>query len=439
MDILTVTSGPLYDQQSTVINQNVTWLPPAAVALPTSTRQLQQTLLLLRSHEIGFSLRSGGHNYEGYSVLGPVVISQVLRKGIVVDERRNVVEIESGVTAGELTKELARYGLALPTGTCRTVGIAGLSLGGGIGFMSRKYGLTLDNLLQLEVVLASGEIVKCNAHGEHSDLFWACRGAGGGNFCIVSRFWFRVFPVRTVLLFEMHWALEHVSTVLDAWQRFAPFAPDDLTAELNLSHAGAEFTGQWEGEQEKLLLLLQSFTRSLPPPLATPVPRIWSTSYEGAVEHFDAAGSTAPRKPIAFKNKSSFAFELLPPLALLTVQRWMENAPPSGKLELDPFGGAVNRVPRTATAFPHRGSTLYWLQFASSWQAGDKEQERVNRGWVEGFYAAMRGFLRGAYVNCPDNQLENYLEEYFEENLPRLRQVKQRYDPDNVFHFPQGL
>ena len=306
------------------------------------------------------------------------------------------VTVQSGIAIGTLVQALSKHGLGLPTGTCAGVGIAGLSLGGGLGFLTRRWGLTCDQLLALEIVLADGRRIKADAKGPHSDLLWAAKGAGGGNFGIVTSFTFRVFPVRMVTIFDAFWPRSELKKVLGGWQRWAPFTDPDLTTEYNI-YGGldepVQITGQLVGaDPEKLLRLLKPLIKVVGQPIDDQK-NIKVVPWADAVRYF----SGTQRRP-PFKNKSDFVDALLPTEALDTIEEFMNTIPePSNpdaaRLEFVAFGGENNLIPPHATAFPHRKTTLFWIQYIVRWE--EYQQESAKLRWVREFYRVMTPWVSG--------------------------------------------
>jgi FAD/FMN-containing dehydrogenase len=331
-------------------------------------------------------------------------------------------------------------GLALPAGSCMTVGVSGLALGGGHGFLARKWGLTADNVLSLELVTAAGERLVCSPT-EHPDLYWACRGGGGGNFGIVTRWTFRVHPIEGVSTFRVDWPIKQLPAVLAAWQEFAPHAPDELRAMLSLSASSDRVSavGQLIGSKALLDSLLAPLVSTGTPIRAGAVER----SYRDAVSMWagctalDACHLGGQVQRASFAAKSDFVRVPLDDEAATLLVNGLKAAPGRGLLVLASYGGAVNRVPKAATAFVHRDS-LYSIQYLAYWTS--PAQESASRKWLQDFHAAMRIYVSGeAYQNYIDPELAGWRTAYYGSNFARLVSVKKRYDPENVFRFAQSI
>src|SRR5919202_4632422 len=339
----------------------------------------------------------------------------------------------------------------IPAGTCPSVGIAGLTLGGGHGYASRKLGLTCDALTGLTIVTASGEVLRCDAH-RHADLFWACRGGGGGNFGVVTSFTFRTTPVGEVATYVVEWPWAQVREVVAAWQAFAPHAPDALSLDLNLTATEVRphvtSAGQYLGSAADLQRALAPLLAAGTPSRVQIVPR---TFLEAAL-HFagcDREGvercrraDRSPRGTVqreTWKAKSDYVKRPLPRAAVDVMVRALEArvgdpALGRGTILLDAYGGAISRVPKAATAFVHRDA-LCSAQYLAFWPAGNAARAAANLGWMRGFYASLRPWMSGeAYVNYIDPELRGRQRAYYGSNYARLRRVKHRYDPTGFFH-----
>ncbi|WBR14880.1 Fad/fmn-containing dehydrogenase [Pandoravirus kuranda] len=238
---------PSYNTARLVYNKRINVFPQAIV-YAHSAEDVRRALAWTADHNVPFSVRSGGHSVEGYSMTTGVVIDLSRLDGLEVSPNAREVAIQAGSLIGPTylrlqtgdrgtpeTRGHGPGGLIVPMGTCANVGVAGLVQGGGVGFLMRRWGLTCDSLVAAEVVLADGSLVRADAHGPHADLFWAMRGAGGGNFGIATRFVFATRRLSTVLLFEITFAWDDVVVVADAWQRWAPHAPTRLTSQISFA------------------------------------------------------------------------------------------------------------------------------------------------------------------------------------------------------------
>jgi FAD/FMN-containing dehydrogenase len=332
--------------------------------------------------------------------------------------------------------------VAVPAGSCPTVGIAGLALGGGFGLSSRSLGLTCDSLVGAEVVTAEGDVLEVTER-EQPDLFWALRGGGGGSFGVVTRFDFSAHVVSDVTLYHVRWPWAQAAEAIAAWQAWAPTVDDRMVSLLLVPAAPSQYVysaGQFAGTPDEM-------QRYLVPLLAsgTPIaPTFDVMSFLDAARTFaglmptphmgNLDGIPPPQK---FKNTSCFGYSDLPSEGIAALLAQLESAPgPANLVQFDALGGAISRLAPDATAFCHR--LARWnLQLQSYWS--DPDDEAANRRWIDETRAALAPFTRGAYVNYADADLPDWAQAYFGDNLPRLQHVKAAYDPDDVFHFAQSI
>jgi hypothetical protein len=425
---------------------------PRAVVFCESAVDVERTLKWARKHALRLVPRSGGHSYGGYSV-SPGVVVDVSRMSRVLVAPQGSAAVGAGARLIDVYDTLWRHGLTVPAGTCPTVGIAGLALGGGIGFAARKFGLTCDNLLEATVVTASGRALVCNAR-EHADLYWALRGGGGGNFGIVTRLVFRTHPVANVATCTLEWPWADARRVVQAWQKWAPHAPDGLFSVCNLSCAGGAAprvtaAAQFFGTPQQLKTLIDPLTSTGSPTRVS----VNARSYMDAVRLWAGCAGTVAECHLppqgglgrsTFKGKSDYANKPLSARGIDLLVSRIESRRSGGSgraiVLLDSSGGAINRVPKGATAFVHRDA-LFSLQYLAYWEPTDPPAvSAANLTFLRNLYSAMRPYVSGfAYQNYIDPDLATWKHAYYGSNLGRLVAVKRRYDPGNVFHFRQSI
>jgi FAD/FMN-containing dehydrogenase len=430
--------APGYNAARVIYDTRYDAVKPQAIAFCESLADVQKTVRWARKHNVHIVPRSGGHSYGGYSTTTGVVVD-VSRMHRISVTRSGTAAVGAGAPLLDVYTALAARGRMVPGGTCPTVGIAGLTQGGGIGLSGRKYGLTCDHLVEATVVLADGSAVVANA-GQHQDLYWALRGGGGGNFGIVTRFVFRTHPAGNVATYSMEWPWSDAKQIVQAWQAFAPHAPDGLSSVLNANAAAGSSAaphitsaGQFFGSEQTLRALLAPLLNAGTPTRFTTTTR----TFLGAV-HYWAGGGTGRS---TFAAKSSIANALVSAAGIDVLLQQIEDRRASGTgsgvVLLDSWGGAINRVPKAKTAFVHRDA-LFSLQYLAYWDAAAPAAPNV--AWLRRAYAAVRPHVSVfAYQNYIDPDLSNWQQAYYGSNLARLRQVKRRYDPHNVFHFRQSI
>jgi FAD/FMN-containing dehydrogenase len=440
-----------YDQARLVYNTRFDGVRPLGIFRPSSVADVRQVVAWADKTRVPLAVRSGGHSYAGYSTTTGLVVDLRQFESIHLDKAAGTVTIGAGTRLVDVETTLAQQGLAIPTGSCATVGIGGLALGGGVGFASRAFGTTSDNILSLGVVTADGRYRTASAK-ENPDLFWACRGGGGGNFGIATQFVLRVHPVAGVSYFFADWDWTQAPEVVQAWQRFAPQAPDGLFSICNLKTGttapGLQVFGQFLGSETTLNTILKPF-------VAVPGVKLtlgssayldaqlrWAGCLGKTVAECHLAGETTggvlPRS--TFAAKSDYFNAVLSDVGVATITHWIEQAQANGiaaSLLLDSLGGAINRSQPDATAFVHRNS-LNSGQYFTHWTRPDQAAPTI--AWLRGFYAAMRPYASGfAYQNYIDRDLTTWEHAYYGTNYARLQHVKKEVDPEGLFHFAQGI
>lgn len=380
--------------------------------------------------------RSGRHSYGGYSTTSSGVVLDVSRMNF-IQPHGGTALIGAGAILIDIYAKLNNRHLMIPGGSCPTVGIAGLALGGGHGWSGRKYGLTSDNVQQLTIVTADAKVLVCNAH-QNSDLYWACRGGGGGNFGIVTNFTFKTHPASNVSLFQIQWPWSDAARVLEAWQSWAPHAPANLGLSVLVLSSGKGSiisSGQFFGSTSALRSLIRPLTNAGSP---TSV-KVNPSTFWQAVLNFAACSSLSECRsvpPDTFTARSDYAQKPFSSAGINAVTRGLENWPSGAggmALILDSYGGAINKVPAGATAFAHR-NMLFAMQYYASPGSGSN-LAALNRYWQ-----SLRPYVSGyAYVNYIDPQLPNWQHAYYGANYPRLVSIKKKYDPSNFFRFKQSI
>src|SRR5215216_4261722 len=380
---------PSYDEARQSFNARFSRFP-AAIVVCDNTDDVGNAIRWARQEEVPLRARSGGHSYEAFSVVdGGLVVDVGGLTGIEVDVPRGEAVIGAGIRLLDCYRRLWDHGVTIAAGTCPGVGIAGLTLGGGIGFLSRQYGLTCDNLAAVELVDADGDVLRAS-ESEHADLFWALRGGGGGNFGIATAFTFRVHPIGDVVICTIKWPWDNAAEGVDAWQRWAPFVDQRLCVSLAIGHASAgtiSATGLFTGSGAELPPLLEPLLQVG----TTGPPQIQSLPYLTAAEQL--AGPPIVSGILRFKNASSLAYDPLPAEAIVTLVEQLGAAPfESDLVGFFPLGGAIASIDPGATAFVHRRA-LFDLQYQAYWW--DNAAEPASIAWVRDLRAAMAPYTAG--------------------------------------------
>ena len=382
------------------------------------------------------SVRGGGHNVAGRAVTdGGVMIDLAEMKGITIDPDQATATAEGGVVWGELNDAAAEHGLAVTGGAISTTGIAGFTLGGGLGWLMGKYGLAADNLLSVELVTAAGEVLDVDA-ASHPDLFWALRG-GGGNFGVVTSFTFQLHPLRTIVGGLIAHPIDAAPDLLRFYRDAVAGATDDLTVFAGLVHApdgsGAKLsamivfhTGD-AGEAERDLEPFKAWGSPLMVEVGPMPYPVMNTLLDGAY-------------PAGALNYwlSSFTRGIPDELIDIAVERFATVPSPMTAILFERFHGAVTRVGVTETAVPHRDEG--WnLLIPSVWT--NPADTEPNIAWTRETFASMRPhFGTGRWLNyLGDDQAEDAIRAAYGPNYDRLVEVKRKYDPENVFHLNHNI
>jgi FAD/FMN-containing dehydrogenase len=456
---LVLPSAAAYGTARLVYNLRFAGTDPAAVAYCASASDVQRCVGFARDHGLVPTPRSGGHSYGGYSTSTGLVIDVSAMNTVMSVGAPARAVIGTGAQLVDVYGQLSSAGMLLPAGSCPTVGIAGLTLGGGIGVVGRKYGLTCDNLVAVETVTADGRLLISNAE-QNEDLYWASRGGGGGNFGIATSFTFGLHPVPELALFTVNWPWEAATAVTDEWQQWTATAPDELWSNCQLQSAGSDglnvrVNGVFVGNPDGLTSVLRPLLARVGTPTSQfvgPDSYLHAMLVEAGCEdlsvgqcHLTAVGSAGTLPRSSFAATSAYLSSAMSDAGVGTVvqavQDLQETAPQvGGGVVFDAYGGVINTVAPDATAFVHR-QALCCMQASTSWgpDAAPSTVETA-RAWLEHAAAATAPYVsRGAYQNYIDPGLVDWPEAYYGANLPRLVEVKGRYDPDDVFHFAQSI
>jgi FAD/FMN-containing dehydrogenase len=422
-----------YDQLRTVMAGSVD-RRPAAIARVVDANDVQAVVRIAREHGAELAVRSGGHDGLGRSVSeGGVVLDLREMKGLEIDSVARTAWAETGLTAAEVVTAAAEHGLVIGFGDTGSVGIGGITLGGGIGYQVRKHGLTIDNLVAAEVVTADGKLVRADSD-EHPDLFWAIRG-GGGNFGVVTRFQYRLNPlpgfVGGILI------LPATAQTVAGFMRLSAAAPDELSTIANVMNCPPmpfvpeEHHGSlvimamlgWTGDEAAGHEAIAPF-RALATPLADMVKPM---PYP---EMYAAEGEPGDYRPLAV-TRNLYINEVDEAMAQTIVDALAASDAPLRAVQLRALGGAMARVPADATAFGHRDAPVM-AQVVSFYTGPDDAAAR--EAWVVHLTAAIDQGRGGGYVNFIEAEGEAGLRlAYPAPTLSRLAQIKQKYDPTNLF------
>jgi FAD/FMN-containing dehydrogenase len=421
-----------YDAVRAVFNGMIDRRPAAIVRCADAT-DVARAITLARTHDLVVSVRGGGHNVAGNAVCdGGIMLDLSLMKDLAVDPGARVAVAGPGLTLGELDRGSQQYGLATPLGVMSGTGIAGLTLGGGLGWLNGRYGLACDNLVGADVVTADGDLLRAGPES-HPDLFWALRG-GGGNFGVVTSFSYALHPVGPVLAGALVHPWSQAPEVLRFHDAFLATAPDELTTAVSL---GVDESGApalsiavcWCGSPEDGERALRPL-RAVGPPSADTIGTMPYVALQSAPDAGFPTGRLHYWKSGYLRDMTDGAIRTL-----------LEHVPrmpsPTSGVGLQRLHGAAGRVPADATAFPHRADQ-YDLVILAQWR--DPQQSSRHIAWARGLFDAMRPHLQDAvYVNNLGAEGPERVRAAYGRNYERLAVVKRTYDPGNVFRLNQNV
>jgi FAD/FMN-containing dehydrogenase len=414
---------------------------PDAVARPVDGTDVRDAIRFCTAQGVHVRARSGGHSYAGYSTAASGVVIDLRRLDrITVDQGSGTALVGAGAQLIDVYGGLAAHGRTVPGGSCPSVGIAGVTLGGGFGLAARHLGLTSDSLIAVEIVTADGQLRSVDTATD-PDLLWALRGGGGGNFGVVTAFTFATHPMpSSATYFEVTWPWSAAGEAIEAWQTWAPQATDGVTSILHLESAGPRIfaNGQYIGPSGQLPAVVKPLLGATGASLAanTELPymrlQMLLAGCEGRTHPAchtvgTAPGGVMPRE--TFRAKSDYVAQPLPAAGRAAMIAAAEH-PGAGDLLCDAYGGAIGRLAPSATAFVHR-DPLFCIQYYGAGASAD---------WIDQAWHKLRPFVSGmAYQNYIDPALPGWQHAYYGQNLARLKATRARVDPHHFFDFPQAI
>ncbi|HEY6224283.1 MAG TPA: FAD-binding oxidoreductase [Gemmatimonadales bacterium] len=431
-----------YDQARTIWNAMID-RRPAAVIRCQSTDDIVQAVRFAAQHKLVLAVRGGGHNIAGNAVCdGGLMIDLSLMRTVRVDPAKRTANVEPGATLADLDGAAQAAGLATPLGINSTTGVAGLTLGGGFGWLSRKLGLSIDNLISAEVVTAAGDLVKTSGTG-NSDLFWGIRG-GGGNFGVVTSFEFRLHPVGPQVLSGMiiH-PLEAARDVLHYYRDFLPTTPQEFVCWFVMRKAPPLpfLPPEWHGREilalavcycgkiedgERVAKPLRAFGK----PIADVIAPHPFTAWQTILDPLLTPGARNYWKSHDFRELNDGLIDLL-------VEHAGRLPDPQTEIAFAQLGGAVSAVSLDATAYTHRDAQFV-LNVHGRWDDAAKDGECI--GWARQLFTAAAPFATGGvYVNFLTEEEQDRIRLAYGPNYARLVTLKNKYDPTNVFQLNQNI
>jgi FAD/FMN-containing dehydrogenase len=423
---------------------------PLAVLSVANARDVATGLAFARDHGVPLAIRSGGHSYPGWSAGDGALVIDV-RPLNQVSLSGTTATVGAGASLVQVYDALGTRGRGIPGGSCPTVGIAGLTQGGGVGVLTRAYGLTCDSVTEMEVVLGNGTMLTASA-GNNGDLFWALRGGGGGHLGVVTSFTFKTFAAPTITRAYVAWPFSAAGQVVPRWLETIPTADPRLWATLKLlggqthpSGPALFMSATWTGPASSMDAALKPLLSHVPTPttdtrstasyLDTMLTYAGCSSIPVGACHTGPGGSL-DREAFAATSHIITAPHVDMSALLDRVNAAQDSGLKEAGISIDALGGAVNDIAPAATAFGHRGA-LTTVQYTATYDTGPAT---TATSYVRGFRSAMTpSWGSGAYVNYADAALSNYQQAYFGANAANLARIRSSYDPDGDFTQPQDF
>ena len=433
-----------YDEARQVWNAMIDKYP-ALIARCADAEDVIAAVNFAREHDLRLAVRGGGHNVSGSAVCDDgLVVDMSLMREVTVDPEARVAHVEAGAKLGDVDRATQQHGLATPTGNVSETGIAGLTLSGGLSWLRRKHGMSVDNLLEVEIVTADGRLRRAS-EDENADLFWAVRG-GGGNFGIVTNFDFHLHPIGPEILFlTTMYPIEMGQEVMTTWRDWTLSAPEEASTDCLFWSIPASppfpeplhgtpvvvVGGMYVGEKEEGLQVFQPL-REIGEPLIDMTGPMPYTRAQSMFDPFFAEGSRQYWKSLYLEELSDGAIATI-------VERARQRPSPRTMVPIRHLGGAISRVGNRETAVAHR-SAQYLFSADSTWD--DPADDEVNVTWTRQFWQTMHRFSdRGAFLSFPGmgEEGQKLVEAAHGPNYERLTRLKKRYDPNNLFRLNQNI
>lgn len=393
-----------------------------------------------RKNNIEFRIRSGCHNYEGFSTGNDLLVIDVSRiNSISIDEDENYVKLGGGVRNREIYEALGKRGYPFPGGGCPTVGVSGLILGGGWGYSTRLFGLSCDTLIELELVNYNGEIIIASEK-ENSDLFWACRGSGGGNFGVIVSMKFTL-PSKVQMATLINGDFndcdsEETVNLISAWQEMYKSLDKRFNGKMSIYNSkengrGVKFTALLYGDKKEANKILE--------PLKKVSSNLFIKMEYGTVLEANRKIQDSHPEYESYKSSGRFVYKEYSRTEIEELRNLLESRAEGSIYTAITFyglGGAVIDTNKEKTAFYYRDAKFI-MGFQSVWE--EAKYAPINRRWFLEKFNYIKNITEGSFINFPLLELENYKKEYFGENISKLKGIKSKYDPLNIFKFPQGI
>ena len=407
---------------------------PAEIVRCLTVQDVMHTVRWTRAQGLPLSVRGGGHDFAGRALVeNGVVIDLSQMRAVTIDPDARTAHVQGGATAGDLIEATQKYGLATATGTVSSVGMSGFTLGGGYGPLVGAYGLGADNLLSAQVVTADGQLVTANAQG-HADLLWGMRG-GGGNFGVVVSLEYRLHPLTMVLSGLLLYPLEQARTVLHRFNEFIATAPDALTIPSGFFQMpdgqtvlflSPTYCGSLEAG-EQAIAPLRTFSKLL-------ADQVQPVTYQALIHGLDAMVPQGRHYDIQTRSLKGLQTETIEVL----LEQGLPLSSPFSMISIHNFHGAASRVGASETAFALRQDHLM-VEMIAAWEPQTPDEDQRHIEWAQNLSQALAPYaFKGGYINLLDEKEQERVPLAFGSNYRRLLDLKQTYDPDDVFHSAIG-
>lgn len=404
---------------------------PLAIVYCYNSIDICNAVKWCRRNCIELRIRTRGHNYEGYSTdTNVLVIDTTYMHKINIDTKHGIVKIQAGANLKNIYSKLSKHGYAFNGGTCPSVGISGLVLGGGIGLSCRNFGLVTDDLLEIQMVNENGTLITANRY-INSALFWACKGAGGGNFGVVTCYIFKLHKVNKITLIQLRWNNVSREEFLALWQCWLKTVTKKVSCFAGFNKQGIYLNGFFYGSKSEAENILKEFLL---------LPDLLDNSLIEYVPFIDAVKAIGSfyGPPNRFKSTGRFVYKSLSKSAIKNLIKYVDNSPGEDNcsIRLYSLGGAIKQVPNNYSAYYYRNAK-YIIGLMADWEKGERAE--LYKSWVAEVFQYVKPLTNGSYVNFPYSELKNYGYEYYGQNYYNLKKVKKIYDPNNVFKFQQSI
>ena len=430
-----------YDDARTVWNAMID-RKPAVIVRCTGTADVMTAVNAARKNDLLLSVKSGGHHVSGTAVCDDgLMIDLALMNGVQVNPDTKIARVQAGATWGDVDHETQAFGLATPGGQDPNIGVAGLTLGGGVGWLSRKYGLTCDNLLAADVVTADGELVRAS-ETENPELFWGLRG-GGGNFGIATSFEFQLHEVGPeIFAGSLIYPFEDVRAVARRYQEFMADAPREARSLLGSMVLPAASFYPEEVHNTRVAMIISSYVGSpdegkrVLAPLREFGDPVMDSLRKRSYTAFQRAGES---QPVVRTYVRSQYLEVLSDPAIDTIVEYTETVPsPGATVFVSPRSGAETEPPSDVTAYPHRDASHHLL-IEARWSNPDRDEEHIE--WTREFHEAMQPYTTDdAAMNfLTEDESEERIRASYGSNYSRLAELKREWDPENLFSMNQNI